>query len=92
LDSELDVKADIWAPYEASAWRWWSFELGKSESGKLVESVTPGSAAAQVLKAGGRDYIALVNIEKGFSTLLAPTTNGDLKPGLQTTGVPLRPN
>lgn len=88
LDSELDIETDIWAPYEASAWRWWSFELGKSEPGKLVESVAPGSAAARVLKAGGRDYVALVNFEKGFTTLLAPTDDGDLKPGLRTGGVP----
>jgi len=87
LGSDLDEQ-DIWAPYDATAWRWWSFELGKNEPGKLVESVAPGSAAARVLKAGGRDYVALVNIEEGFTTLLAPTSEGDLKPGLRTGGVP----
>lgn len=87
LDGDLD-QDDIWAPYEASAWRWWSFELGKGEPGKLVESVAPGSAAARVLKAGGRDYVAVVNFEEGVSTLLAPTNDGDLKPGLQTPGIP----
>ena len=86
MDTDLD-KEDIWAPYEASAWRWWSFELGNREPGKLVESVAPGSAAARVLKAGGRDYVALVNLEEGFTTLFAPTDDGDLKPGLETPGV-----
>jgi hypothetical protein len=88
LDSNIDSKTDIWAPYEANAWRWWSFELGKSEPGMLVENVAPASAAARVLKAGGRDYVALVDLEENSTTLLAPSENGELKPGLRTTGVP----
>jgi hypothetical protein len=88
LDSNIDLKTEIWAPYEANAWRWWSFELGKSEPGMLVESVAPASAAARVLKAGGRDYVALVDLEAQSTTLLAPSETGELKPGLRTTGVP----
>lgn len=88
LDEEIGPNTELWAPYEASAWRWWRIELGSDAPGSVLEDVEPGSAAVQVLSAGGRDYIALANIEEGSSILLTPDAAGELKPGLRMGGLP----
>jgi hypothetical protein len=88
LEAPIDASTELFAPYEAAAWRWWSIELGAATTGVPVDSVEARSAANRVLSAGGREYIANLDIESGSTTLLVPQVDGTLAPGLEITGYP----
>jgi hypothetical protein len=88
LETPIDASTELFAPYEAAAWRWWSIELGAASPGVPVNSVEARSAANRVLSAGGREYIANLDIESGSTTLLVPQVDGTLAPGLEITGYP----
>lgn len=88
LDEPIGADTDIYAPYEASAWRWWRVELGSEQAGELVEDVPAGSAATRVLTAGKQDFISLTSFDTGMTTLLVPRADGSLTPGLQMLGYP----
>lgn len=88
LDAPFDPNGDLFAAYEASAWRWWSVELGSANPGALVADAPVRSAANRVLSAGGREYIANLDLDTGTTTLLSPQPGGLLTPGLAVTGYP----
>lgn len=93
LEEPLGLETDLYAPWEASAWRWWSVRLGAQERGALVASapVASGpvaSAASRVLRAGGRELIGHASFETGATTLLVPQEDGGLASGLEVTGYP----
>jgi hypothetical protein len=88
LEAPFDPNGDLFAAYEASAWRWWSVELGSANPGVLVADAPVRSAANRVLSAGGREFIANLDLDTGTTTLLSPQPGGQLAPGLAVTGYP----
>jgi hypothetical protein len=88
LGEPLGPSADLYAPWDSSAWRWWNVGLGFDEPGTLVEDVPVGSAASRVLRAGGKEFIALADFDAGTTTLLVPSDDGGLQPGLEVPGYP----
>ena len=88
LGAPIGPDTDIFAPYEASAWRWWQVELGVAAVGTPLDGLGERSAASRVLRAGGREYIANIDLASGTTTLLAPQPDGSLAAGLQITGYP----
>ncbi len=88
LDEELGPSTELWAPWDAAAWRWWQIELGASTPGTLVEGAPLGSAAGSVLRSDGRDHIQHLNAEEGSTMLLTPQADGSLKAGLSVPGLP----
>jgi hypothetical protein len=88
LAEPIGDDTDIYAPYEATAWRWWRVELGRDAAGEQVDDVPAGSAATRVLSAGGRDFISSTSFETGETTLLVPREDGSLTPGLKMVGYP----
>jgi len=88
LDEPLGPETDLYGPWESTAWQWWQVTLGRDEAGVLVENVPVGSAASRVLRAGGREFISLANLESGMTTLLVAQPDGSLQAGLTMTGYP----
>lgn len=88
LDAELGETTEIWEPWDASAWRWWRFELDSAVSATPVDSAPLASAAGGVLRAGGQDYITHLRSEDGITTLLVAGEDGSLTAGLETPGLP----
>lgn len=88
LEEPLSEDTDLYAPYDATAWRWWTFELGGSGAASLVDGTDITSASGQVLHAGGRDYIVQFSFESGRTTLLAASEGGGLEKGLDLPGYP----
>jgi len=88
LAAPIDASTDIFAPYEAAAWRWWTVELGVASPGVMVDGVGVRSAANRVLSAGGREYVANLDNATGRTTLLVPQPGGALSPGLEISGYP----
>jgi len=88
LDAAIGPETDLFAPWESTAWRWWRVDTGFATPGVLLEEAPIRSGASRVLRAGGREFIAHANIETGTSTLLVPTADGDLQPGLVVNGYP----
>lgn len=88
LDEPLGPDTELFGPYEASAWRWWSVSLEAAGSGELVPDAPAHSAANRVLSAGGRQYIASADTEAGTTTLMVPEADGTLGSGLEVTGYP----
>jgi hypothetical protein len=88
LDAELGETTEIWEPWDATAWRWWHFELGTDAPATSVDSAPLASAAGSVLHAGGQDYITHLRLEDGATTLLVAGEDGSLTPGLEAPGLP----
>lgn len=88
LDEELGEDTDLYTPWDSAAWRWWRVDLGDDAEGELVEDAPVAGAASRVLRAGGRDFINALDLDAGATTLLVPSEDGGLRPGLQLTGYP----
>lgn len=88
LEAPIGPDTDIYAPYEASAWSWWHFQLGSDAPGEQVVDVPPASAATRVLSAGEEDFISSTSFETGQTTLLVPREDGSLDAGLSMQGYP----
>jgi hypothetical protein len=88
LAEPLGPTSDIFAPWDATAWRWWRIRLDGSAPGEPVEGAPVGSAAGRILHAGGRDYINHVDAETGTSMLLVVDAAGGLAAGLRFPGLP----
>jgi len=88
LDAPITPDSELFAPYEASAWRWWSVDLESSTAATLVEDSPPRSASNRSLSAGGVEYIANLDPDAGTTTLMVPQADGRLTFGLEVTGFP----
>jgi hypothetical protein len=54
LAEPLGPDSELFAPYEAAAWRWWSVELGSLEGGSVgLGSLEPGGLEPGSLEPGG---------------------------------------
>jgi hypothetical protein len=87
LDEPIGPDTELFAPYEAGAWRWWSVDLGNTPA-VLVEDSPARSASNRVLSAGGLEYIANLDPDTGSTTLMVPESDGRLSQGLEVTGYP----
>lgn len=88
LDFELGPDTEIWAPWDATAWRWWRLALDASADAALVDDAPLASAAGHVLHADGQDYITNVQTTDGTTTLLVDDGSESLRAGLQSPGLP----
>jgi len=88
LEEPLGPDTDLFAPWEANAWRWWRVRLGEPGPGTVVQSAPVASAASRVLRAGGHELISHASFETGATTLLVPQDDGGLAPGLEVEGYP----
>jgi hypothetical protein len=88
LGAPITPDTELFAPYEAPAWRWWSVDLESGAPAALVEETPPRSASNRVLAAGGIEYIANLDPDAGTTTLMVPQADGRLTPGLEVTGYP----
>lgn len=87
LPEPITADTELWAPWEATAWRWWQIDLASGSAGTLVEDAPLASAAGWLLNDGERDYIPHLDVEAGQTTLLVSTQDG-LSAGLQVPGLP----
>jgi hypothetical protein len=88
LDTPIAPDTELFAPYEAAAWRWWSVDLESGAPAAVVEDAPPRSASNRVLAAGGVEYIANLDPDAGTTTLMVPQADGRLTLGLEVTGYP----
>jgi hypothetical protein len=88
LDTPITPESELFAPYEAAAWRWWSVDLESGAPATLVEGSPARSASNRVLAAGGVEYIANLDPDTGTTTLMVPQADGRLTFGLEVTGYP----
>jgi hypothetical protein len=88
LGEPITPDTELFALYEAPAWRWWSVDLASGAPAELVEDSPARSASNRVLAAGGIEYIANLDPDAGTSTLMVPQADGQLTSGLEVTGYP----
>lgn len=88
LETPLTPDTELFAPYEASAWRWWSVDLEGGEAATRIEDAPPRSASNRSLSAGGVEYIANLDPDAGTTTLMVPQADGRLTFGLEVAGYP----
>lgn len=88
LAAPLGPETELWAPWEAAAWRWWRIELETGAPGRTVEGPPLATPAGWLLSDGERDYIPHVDIEAGETTLFVAQEGGGLAAGLRVPGLP----
>ncbi|WP_157069483.1 hypothetical protein [Sandaracinus amylolyticus] len=88
LEAPLSDETELYAPWEASAWRWWGIELGATTPGTQLESTPVASGAGWALHAGDLQLVTQIRYDEGRTTLLVPQADGSLRAGLDVAGVP----
>ncbi|HEX6243142.1 MAG TPA: hypothetical protein VFZ61_19650, partial [Polyangiales bacterium] len=87
LDEPLD-ETNIWAAWEAKAWRLHRFKMGSKEAPVPVDGIPVTNGGGRVHTTGGLSYVELADREAGTYTLLVPQKDGDFETGITVSGVP----
>jgi hypothetical protein len=87
LSEPLD-EANIWAAWEAKAWKLHRFKMGSKDAPIAVEGIPLTNGGGLVHTTGGLSYVELRDSEAGTNTLLVPQKDGNFETGITVSGVP----